>query len=126
MNPNGSLWFEIEEKNFETQGIYNQGEATFIWPPLLQHIPYIERTPETYFSLCFPPKLWSSILNATNERLRVGHFIPTTIGELQKFIGIQLAMTVDPFRGDKMDLWQTTKPDDSVCLPRNYGAIPLY
>ena len=109
----------MDEKLFETAAFYDE-DAHIKWIGPLRDIPYELRTPYTYFQLCMPNNLYSEWVDATNQKL-VQSASLTNVGELIKFCGIQLAMSVDLNRGSCADFWSTTIEKDSVTVPRCYG-----
>lgn len=82
------------------------------------------RKPMHYFRLMFPSDIMASIVLHTNN------LIKSKCGdgakgidsyELYKFLGIRLAMAIDPLYGTKKEYWATKTSDRTIRQPKDYG-----
>ncbi len=71
-----------------------------------------------YFMSSFSRKSLESIVEATNEELGKYNYEVTNKTEILKFLGIRLAMCIDPLRGSVYDYWKDKYDEDSVFVPR--------
>jgi len=67
----------------------------------------------------FPRKVLEEIVEGTNIELEKIKFDLTNLSEIIKFLGIRLAMCIDPVRGPISDYWKDKYEDDSVIVPRS-------
>jgi hypothetical protein len=80
------------------------------------------------FRLFFPEQYLNTIIDLTNVNIRADVLRSggdTNRGEFFKYIGIRLAMALDPIGRSYEDYWQTSDAADegakTTQLPRNYG-----
>jgi hypothetical protein len=117
LNPHGQQWSVIEEKLEYYVDIYPLN-SVLKWP---KNIPFMEKKALDYFKLMFPKETLQHMVQATSESLEANAIVKTTTGEIFKYIGIRLAMCIDPVRGGYAEYWATSY-ENSVKRPRNYGA----
>ena len=63
-------------------------------------------TPYDYFMAVFPREQLKAMVDLTNANLRVHNCKPTTVGEVLKWLGINVLITRFEF-GDRASLWET-------------------
>jgi hypothetical protein len=113
--PNGRVWRDIPSKDHEgPEHIYDAKSR-------LRFRPYNEKTELDWFDWGFPPKNWSMMVRGTNEILSSKAEELTTKGELAKYLGIRLAMSVTPRRGGMHAHFETVQREGSVRTPGNFG-----
>jgi Transposase IS4 len=125
--PNGRQWQQVGPKNFETQQIYDQ-HTRLVWPAT-NIKSYDQRTPLDYFLLSFPSTEWISMRRNTNIILERRHETPTTKGELVKWFGLRLIMSIEPRRRGVTSHWETEgerqedeSEQESVLTPGNFKS----
>lgn len=85
--------------------------------------PNEERTPLELFNVLFPYASLSSILQATNKKLRQCNYNdPLTMLELYKWLGIRLSVIIDRSHGSIDHFWEETVDEWSVFPASDYGA----
>lgn len=105
--PHGRQWRELECLEVDPSINKRFSSETIIkWNPLLAALRPDDRTPMHYFEHFFPTACLNTIVRATNEKLinlRVSVLL--TKGELLKWLGIKLAMTLNPQKGGVSAYW---------------------
>ena len=68
-----------------------------------------------------PRDMWRKIREATNANFQAENK-KLSYGMIQQFLGIWIAICIDPQRGDRSDYWQCEALEESVLVPRCFGA----
>ena len=97
--------------------------TTIHWPQLA--LPGAKQ-PSQYFLLFFPISLMLTAQDQTNaalsSKVRAGNQGPVSAGELLRWLGIRLAMAVEPKRGDLKTYWLDKDTEGSVFTASNYHS----
>ena len=74
--------------------------------------------------LMFPGAALTEIIEQTNNNMSRFNEDSASIkkGEFLKFLGIRIAMAIDPIRGHRNNYWNNTADLSSIILPRSYGS----
>ncbi|GMF64912.1 unnamed protein product [Phytophthora lilii] len=83
----------------------------FLWPSQLQ---LGERTVAKYFYLMYPMQTVNTMLRLTNENLSTHGHRCIGQGDWFRWIGIRLAMALEPRRGPSRVYWKTTVKEGCV------------
>ena len=89
------------------------------WGTTLEGVENSKRM-EYYFYLMFPMDSIPSILEYTNINLLTKKKAPLTKGEIIKWLGIRLAMAVEPRRGPLPTYWKSESDVGVVSTAANY------
>lgn len=73
-----------------------------------------ERTPYDYFTLMFPQDNIKETITFTNENLEKLGNQELTRGEYEKWLGIRLAMAIEPRKGSLPVYWESSTRDRSI------------
>ena len=123
LEPHGRVWTEIQSKERETEGFMAPQKASLKWPHTCCKL-FMDRTPLDYFSLFHPRTSLSKMVSFANLQIAKSiHPEPsTTLGEITKFLGIRVAMVIDPVRGGLRDYWNAGNEEKSVIMSRDFGT----
>ncbi|GMF35412.1 unnamed protein product [Phytophthora fragariaefolia] len=102
---NGCVWAPSEGVNLDQAAHMQSYQTAFRWPALLE---LGERTFVKYFYLMYPMSSVPSTIENRNNNLRVPNYRTISEGEQFRWIGIRLAMAMEPRRGSLkcMSTWK--------------------
>lgn len=111
-------WENLGPIMTETQHSYTR-RANIKWRQS-EHVDAASRTPLDYFYHTFPRDQWQVIVRNTNSQMEDYHLVDAlTESELQRYIGIRLAMALEYQHGRVEDFWNTEQ-GSGFMQPRNY------
>eukprot|EP00731_Ephydatia_muelleri_P037631 Em0523g6a len=116
-NAHGREWVEIDHLSVDPAVNAYTGITELIWGNTLEGV---EKRMEYYFYLMFPMDSIPSILEYTNINLLTKKKAPLTKGEIIKWLGIRLAMAVEPRRGPLPTYWKSESDVGVVSTAANY------
>ena len=116
-NAHGREWVEIDHLNVDPAVNAYTGITELKWGATLEGA---EKSMEYYFYLMFPMDSIPSILEYTNINLLAKKKAPSTKGEMIKWLGIRLAMAVEPRRGPLPTYWKSESDVGVVSTAANY------
>ncbi|KAG7376682.1 hypothetical protein PHYPSEUDO_012920 [Phytophthora pseudosyringae] len=90
----------------------------FLWPPYLQ---IGDCSLVKYFYLMYPMSTVNETIRLTNINLGRNSFRHIGQGDFFRWMGIRLAMAVEPRRGPSRVYWESDQKEGSVNTPANYG-----
>lgn len=124
LRPHGTSWSVVQDHisiDPAANHLYTL-QASFNWhvqPPPDPRNPQIE----DFFYLLFPMKFVDEVIvPCTNTNLKKNNRSETSKGEFLKFLGITLAMALDPIYGGIETYWRSCTAEDSTMIGRNYEA----
>ncbi|KAG6954422.1 hypothetical protein JG687_00011831 [Phytophthora cactorum] len=112
------LWVPLDSVMVDSASHFSSRGTTFLWPAYLQ---LGERSLVKYFYLLYPVGTLQETIRLTNVNLGMDSFRPIGPGDLFRWIGIRLAMAVEPRRGATRVYWNTQEKDGYVNTPANYA-----
>ena len=116
-NAHGREWVEIDHLSVDPAVNAYTGITELKWGTTLEGV---EKRMEYYFYLMFPMDSIPSILEYTNINLLTKKKAPLTKGEIIKWLGIRLAMAVEPRRGLLPTYWKSESDVGVVSTAANY------
>ena len=116
-NAHGREWVEIDHLSVDPAVNAYTGITELKWGTTLEGV---EKRMEYYFYLMFPMDSIPSILEYTNINLLTKKKAPLTKGEIIKWLGIRLAMAVEPRRGPLPTYWKSESDVGVVSTAANY------
>ena len=121
--PHGRPWKSKESLEVDPSVDHQPKRITIHWPQLA--LP-VAKQPSRYFRLFFPTSLLLEAQDQTNaalsSKVKTGNQGPVSAGELLRWLGIRLAMALEPKRGDVKAFWLDKDPEDSVFTGSNYQS----
>jgi Transposase IS4 len=121
----GQAWVADGEVSIDV-GLNNR-RTRILWPGN-DNNPYdaLPVRPELdYFKLMWPMHLNVTMLEQTNALLTRIRSPTTTLGEMFKYFGIRLNMTLDRVGVSISDFWNTQPTEGSTFVPPNYGRFGM-
>lgn len=120
--PHGREWEEIPGTIIDERinGRYQQ-QTRIMWTQREELKSPQEREPADYFYKFFPPKLVTLMIEMTNARLvdkRIRNV--ATRGEMYKWLGIRLAMALEPCKGGSQAYWSKTDDEGKFSRGANF------
>jgi len=80
------------------------------------------RKPLDYFMKLFPTQLLDTMIQCTSQRMHENKKkTPVTKGEILKFLGARLGMTLEPRKGGLEVYWSTEDDKEGFSQGANYG-----
>ncbi|KAL5475280.1 hypothetical protein EMCRGX_G027361 [Ephydatia muelleri] len=116
-NAHGREWVEIDHLSVDPAVNAYTGITQLKWGTTLESV---EKRMEYYFYFMFPMDSIPSILEYTNINLLTKKKAPLTKGEIIKWLGIRLAMAVEPRRGPLPTYWKSESDVGVVSTAANY------
>lgn len=124
LNPHGTKWENLDEEVQDDVLKPNLNiRAQLKW----SRIQYFTKEPREidefdFFLLLFPIRyLNETILKLTNTKLQAAHATETSKGEILKFLGIIIAMCLQPMKGGIRAYWDEADAD-SCLMSMDYGV----
>ena len=121
--PHGREWKLKTSLEVDPAADHQPKRTTIHWPQLA--LPGVKQ-PSQYFLLFFPISLMLTAQDQTNTALsftvRAGNQAPVSAEELLRWLGIRLAMAVEPKRGDLKTYWLDKDTEGSVYTASNFHS----
>ncbi|POM70815.1 hypothetical protein PHPALM_12696 [Phytophthora palmivora] len=118
VSAHGRKWIHCDAVYIDPASFGPARKAALHWPP---HLQLGERSFASYFYLMYPMDSLQTTIAETNKLLSERHHGIIGRGELFRWIGIRLAMTLEPRRGPITVFWESSVPEGSVGTSANYG-----
>jgi hypothetical protein len=95
------------------------GNTRFSWP---MNLIGLEKAPFDYFLLFWDKAVLETMVRHTSDNLQTENKAPLSKGELLKYFGIRLYMSINPIRGSLDRYWaKNTEIDSPLWIAHNVG-----
>lgn len=104
-------------------GVQVSETARIEWKRDAEYVEYEHRTPYSYFHHFYPMGTMKGTLEAMNARAAANSYAAISKGELLRWIGIRLYMTLEPRRGGIPAYWNVGRHPETCALGADVGAL---